>query len=101
MRIMRPPADLIRFALGIAMGILFLFPLSGCGGGAAHSSAATSNSPTTSPSGVTGQVSTTHNPQVALYTVTSPKDGTLSVFSARPHRTAAPPRASPSRRGSQ
>lgn len=33
-----------------------------------------------SPSGVTGQVSITRNPQVALYTVTSPKDGTLTVF---------------------
>ena len=80
MRNTRRPADLVRFALSIAMGILFLFPPSGCGGGAAHSSATTSGPPTTSPSGVTGQVSTTHNPQVALYTVTSPKDGTLSVF---------------------
>lgn len=72
-------AGLIRFALGAAIGVLFLFLPLGCGGGGAGNSASTDGSPTTSPSGVTGQVATTHNPQVALYTVTSPKDGMLTV----------------------
>jgi arylsulfate sulfotransferase len=71
--------DLIRFALGAAIGVLLLFLPLGCGGGGAPTSASTNGSPTTSPSGGAGQVATTHNPQAALYTVTSPKDGMVSV----------------------
>lgn len=62
------------------MGGFFLFSPLGCGnGGAVSRSATTRGSTTTSPSGVVSQVSTTHNSHVALYTVMSPKDGTLSV----------------------
>ena len=100
MQIKRLLVGFIRFAVSAALGALLFIPPLGCGGGSAPNSAKTSSSPTSSPSGVNGQISTTHNPQVALYSVTSPKDGTAQHL-LRPNHSIRTRHRKPAHRGGE